>query len=130
MHKRFAPLLLSVVAALFISACSGGMNIMDLQTPYTTASSDATLKSVGRTIITASAYQGWDVDVQGPGQIIATRHHAGRIAKVKITYTNDSFNIRYLDSDNLGYDGNSISSTYDEWVEDLRDEIQRRLSEL
>lgn len=126
MRKIFIPILLSVVAAFFISACSS-TNYMDLQTPFNAASSNATLKSVGRTIITASAFQGWNVDVEGPGQIIATRHHAGRIAKVKITYTTNSFNIRYLDSDNMGYDGNSISRTYDEWVQDLQFAIQDRL---
>lgn len=130
MHKRLVPMLFILAAALFMSACSGGTDYMNLQTPFSTASSNATLESVGRTIITASAYKGWNIESQGPGQIIATRHHAGRIAKVKITYTNNSFNIHYLDSDNMDYDGNSISSTYDEWVEDLQDEIQRRLSDL
>lgn len=130
MQKRFIPMLMSLVAALLISACSTGMNTMDLQTPFSTSTSNATLSSVGRTIITASAFKGWNVRSQSPGQIIASRHHAGHVAKVKITYTTDSFTISYLDSDNFGYHDGSISSLYDDWVEELRDEIKNRLSEL
>lgn len=130
MSKRLVPFLLCIVAALLISSCGGGSDILDLRTPFSTSSSGATLDNVGRTIITASAYKGWQPQVAGPGRIIASRHYAGRVAKVAISYTSNSFNITYIDSDNLGYNGKSISSTYSDWVEDLRDEIKRRLSNL
>lgn len=128
MHKRFILVFLSMVIAITISSCSS--NIMDVNTHFSTASSGASLHRIGRTIITASAFKGWQPRVAGPGRIIASRHHAGRVAKVTISYTTDSFKITYLDSDNLGYNGNSISSTYADWVEELRNEIKRRLSEL
>ena len=114
---------------LFAGGCGGG-SILDARSPFSTASQHATLDSVGRTIITASAFKGWKPTVAGEGHIIATRRHAGRMAKVDITYDTASFEIAYLDSDNMQYDGKSISSTYNQWVDDLREEIKTRLSQL
>lgn len=128
MHKRFIPVFLTMVIAISISSCSS--NALDVNTTFSTASSGATLDRIGRTIITASAFKGWRPQIAGPGRIIASRHHAGRVAKVAISYTTNSFKITYLDSDNLGYNGKGISSTYVNWVDALREEIKRRLSAL
>lgn len=130
MTKRLVPLLLSLVAALSISSCGGGSDILNMRTSFSTASSGATLDNVGRTIITASSYKGWQPQVAGPGRIIAVRRHGGRSAKVSISYTSNSFTISYIDSDNMHYTGNSISSIYNDWVDELRGEIKRRLSAL
>lgn len=129
MGKRLFPLFLTMVLPLLLAGCGGGAGLQS-STQFSTASSNATLQQVGRTIITASAYQGWRPRIVGPGRITATRHHAGHLAKVSISYTTDSFTINYLDSDNMGYTGNSISSTYNDWIDDLRSEIKRRLSNL
>jgi hypothetical protein len=110
---------------LFAISCGGGTNILNVQSPYTTASSNASLERVQRTIITASAIKGWR-----PEHILATRRREGHVAKVDITYTSSSFNIRYVDSDNMAYNGQSISSVYTQWITELRDEIKRRLSRL
>ncbi|MEJ2452466.1 MAG: hypothetical protein P8047_17725, partial [Gammaproteobacteria bacterium] len=95
-----------------------------------TSSDNATLDRVSRQIITASAVKGWKPEYLGAGHISAVRRRAGHVAKVDIFYTTDSFQIKYKDSDNMDYDGTSISSVYGTWVEELRDEIKRRLSEL
>lgn len=129
MGKRVKALILSFVAAVLVSSCGGGSGL-DTSTQFTTASSNATLQNVGRTIATAAAYQGWQPRYTGPGSIVATRRHAGRIAKISITYTTNSFTIKYLNSDNMGYTGDSVSSTYQDWIDDLRSEIKRRLSAL
>lgn len=128
MGARLIPLFLTIAVTLLVTSCGGGS--VNSSTQFSTASSHATLEQVGRTIITASAYQGWQPKIAGPGRIIATRHHAGRMAKISISYTTDSFTIDYLDSDNMGYTGNSVSSTYSDWIDDLRSEIKRRLSNL
>lgn len=129
MGKQLIPLSLIVVVALMVTSCGGGSGL-ESSTQFSTASANATLEQVGRTIINASAYRGWQPQIAGPGRIIATRHHAGRVAKVSISYTTDSFTIDYLDSDNMGYTGQSISSTYDNWIDELRTEIKSRLSNL
>lgn len=130
MFNRFFLIMFFCVSVVSISACGGGTNILNVQSTFTTATTNAPLESVTRTIITASAVKGWKPEVAGPGHIIATRRRSGHVAKVDITYTSDSFNINYLDSDNLEYDGKTISSVYSQWVNELRDEIKRRLSEL
>jgi len=130
MPKRFLSVIFCCAFVLTISGCGGQINILDVQSPYSTASSNASLEQVKRTIITASAFKGWQPALGNPGHILASRRHAGRDAKVDITYTESSFNIKYVDSDNMDYNGRTISPVYAEWVEDLRDEIKRRLSQL
>lgn len=130
MFCRIIPAVLICVFVLSISGCGGGGSILDLQSPFSMASQTASLDQVQRTIITACGAAGWSPSLGNAGHVLAYRRQAGRIAKVDITYTNSSFNIRYLDSDNMGYDGKSVSSTYSQWVGDLRDEIKHRLSQL
>ena len=130
MLNRSLPVALLCAFILSAVGCGGGTGILNMQTPYTTATKDASLDNVARTIITASAYKGWKPEIAGPGHITATRRHAGRAAKVDISYTSNSFNIQYLDSDNMQYTGTSISPVYEQWVEELQDEIKRRLSAL
>jgi hypothetical protein len=130
MFNRILPVSLFCAFVLIISGCGGGMNILDIQSPISTASRNASLDSVARTIITASAFKGWQPEVSGEGHITATRHHTGHVAKVDITFTTESFNISYLDSDNMGYNGKTISPVYAQWVKELRDEIKRRLAKL
>ncbi len=130
MPKRFLPAALCCAFILTVSGCGGGADILDVQSPFSTASSNASLEQVKRTIITAVATEGWQPSLGGPGHILAYRRHQGRVAKVDITYTSSSFDIKYVDSDNMAYNGKSISAVYVEWVEELRDEIKRRLSQL
>lgn len=131
MPNRALPTSLFCVFILMASGCGGGgSGILNVQSSYSTQSNQASLENVKRTIITASAVKGWKPTLGKNGHILATRRRAGHVAKVDISYTSDSFNIKYLDSDNMGYDGESISSVYSHWVKDLRNEIKRRLSRL
>jgi hypothetical protein len=131
MFNRLLSTAFFCLFTLIASGCGGGnANILDLHSPINVRSGNATLENVARTIITASAIKGWQPEVAGEGHIIATRHHTGHVAKVNITYTSESFNITYLDSDNLEYNGKTISPVYHQWVKELRDEIKRRLSKL
>lgn len=129
LNRSLATSLFSMFV-LFAVGCGGGTTILNLQSSYSTGSSNVSLARVQRTIITASAVKGWRPELGDPGHIIATRRRAGHVAKVDITYTDSSFNIRYVDSDNMEYTGNGISSVYANWVKDLRNEIKRRLSRL
>jgi len=130
MLNRIPLLLLFSAFALFVSGCGGGAGVMDVKSSFSTSSDKATLDQVGRKIITASAVKGWKPRLASAGHIIASRRRSGYVAKIDIFYTSDRFEIKYKDSDNMGYDGHSISSVYGDWVSDLSDEIKRRLSEL
>jgi len=130
MLNRTLSTLLFCIFVLFAIGCGGGANILNMQSPYRTASGNASLENVKRTIITASAVKGWRPELGNAGHIIATRRRSGHVAKVDITYTSSSFNIRYADSDNMDYNGQNISPVYTQWVKELRDEIKRRLSRL
>lgn len=129
MSSRTLSVLVCCVFVVALSACGGG-SILNDQSSFSTASQNATLDQVKRTIITASAIKGWRPKLGSPGHILAYRRSSGKTAKVDISYTTSSFNIKYVDSDNMGYTGSSISSTYTDWVDELSDEIKERLSRL
>jgi len=119
-----------IIYAFIVAGCGGGAGILDVKSSFSPANDNATLEQVSRKIITASAVKGWKPEYLAAGHISAVRRRSGHVAKVDIFYTTSSFQIKYKDSDNMDYSGTSISSTYGDWVEELRDEIKRRLSEL
>jgi hypothetical protein len=120
MPYQFLRIALCCLFVISVSSCGGG-GILNDQSSFSTASQNASLEQVKRTIITASATKGWHPSLGNPGHILASRRHAGRVAKIDITYTTTSFNIKYVDSDNMQYTGSSISSVYTQWVDELRD---------
>lgn len=92
---------------------------------------------------------GWRVEPAGPGHIIATLVvRARHTAVVDITYSRESYSIKYKNSDNLGYrasdtsrpmidDTGSVTSSkepvihpnYNKWVQRLNDAIFRELQQ-
>jgi len=129
MLKQLASVTL-IFCVLVVAGCGGGAGILDVKSSFSPSNDNATLDQVSRKIITASAVKGWKPEYLAAGHISAVRRRSGHVAKVDIFYTTSSFQIKYNDSDNMGYSGTSISSIYGEWVGELREEIKRRLSEL
>jgi hypothetical protein len=130
MLNKIIPILFLSASVFTMASCGGGGSALNMQSEIRVPANKANSATISRTIITACAVQGWKPQVSGANQIDATRRKSGHVAKIRIHYTSESFNIKYVDSDNMNYTGNSISSLYSEWVEDLSNEIKRRLSAL
>lgn len=70
---------------------------------------------------------GWQINPQGPGKaegILVLRDHR---AVVDITYDTKSYSITYKDSSNLNYDGKTIHSNYNGWIQNLDKAIRKQL---
>lgn len=83
--------------------------------------------TVRNAIIRAGHQHGWRMRIIKRGQILATMKREGYMAKTVIRYSPRKYSIKYKDSSNLRYDGNNIHSFYNEWVEQLDDEIKTQL---
>ena len=66
---------------------------------------------------------GWAMEDAGPGLIRSTLNLRTHQAVVDIPYDRQRFSIQYARSDNLGYDGSSIHSNYNGWVQRLEQTI-------
>jgi hypothetical protein len=65
------------------------------------------------------AAQGWVIESRAPGLLRGTLNRRDQQAVVDIPYDARRFSIRYARSANLNYDGTSISSNYNSYVQRL-----------
>ena len=92
------------------------------------ASKAVSMADVEMAIRRAGHGLGWQIVPQGPGKaegILVLRDHR---AVVNITYDTKNYSITYKDSSNLNYDGKTIHSNYNGWVQNLDKAIRAQLS--
>ena len=92
------------------------------------ASKAVSLADVEQAIRRAGHGLGWQIVPQGPGRaegVLVLRDHR---AVVNITYDTKTYSIVYKDSSNLQYDGKTIHSNYNGWIQNLDKAISRELS--
>ena len=92
------------------------------------ASKAVSMADVEMAIRRAGHGLGWQIVPQGPGKaegILVLRDHR---AVVNITYDTKNYSITYKDSSNLYYDGKTIHSNYNGWVQNLDKAIRAQLS--
>lgn len=85
---------------------------------------------VGQAIIRAGNSLGWQMKQAKPGTIIGTIHLRKHMAQVEITYNAKAYSINYKDSAELKYDGSTIHSNYNGWVQNLNRAILTQFSSL
>ena len=73
---------------------------------------------------------GWQIVPQGPGRAEGTLVLRDHRAVVNISYDTKNYSITYKDSSNLQYDGKTIHSNYNGWVQNLDKAISKELSAL
>ena len=63
-----------------------------------------------------------------PGNILATLNLRTHMAQVDVSFDTKAYSIQYKDSTNLNYNGTSIHSNYNGWVQNLDKSIRTQLS--
>lgn len=130
MRPPFAPLLLSIAAA-GLSGCSGGT---PLYAPPESSFITQPITRVEKAIYKACADRGWIASKKSAHLIVATLQLRKHTAVVHITYDTDSYSIRYVSSENLGYrkhsDGReTIHPNFNAWLKNLSVDIGKNLAE-
>lgn len=129
MNKVSRVLVVCALAAV-VAACRAVPvnNVTD--TPLAASSAKTQVSDVSEVIRRAGASLGWQMKEVAPGYIVATLALRTHVAVVDVRFDADSYSISYKDSTNLKYNGSTIHSNYNGWVENLSNAIKAQSSTL
>lgn len=117
-----------IILSLLLISCRT-TSILNIENePFSLSSTQKSdLASITHNIIKAGDGLGWKMTKIKPGHIVATLYLRKHMAKVDITYSNERYSISYKDSRELKYDGDSIHSNYNGWVQNLSNAISTQV---
>ena len=95
-----------------------------------TGKTNASLEDIQKAIVRAGASLGWNMSSVRPGLMTGTLHLRKHVAVVEVRYDTKNYSILYKDSQNLGYNGSTIHSNYNGWIQNLNRAIQTQLTTL
>ena len=118
-----------VIATSLLIACKRQDIVYDvIDAPVVTTSKNYTVEQMRNAIIRAGQSLGWRVQNSGKQRLRATLFVRDHMAQVMINYNWRAYSIRYENSRNLEYEGDSIHRNYNSWVRNLDNRIQSELS--
>lgn len=126
MVKRFSAYVMA--AAFVLLAGCRSAPVYDVVASPVLTSKPVSMANVESAIIGAGTGLGWRMVAQSPGQMEGTLTLRDHRAIVIVTYDTKSYSIKYKDSTNLSYDGKSIHSNYNGWVQNLDKAIRSNLA--
>lgn len=125
--KIRAYLLVALVAiAALATACTAQVSQVE-NAPVTSTTGNVTMEQVRNAIIQSGVSLGWQMKEVEPGHIVGTLFLRNHMAQVDIPYNTKAYSIQYKNSSNLKYDGTTIHSRYNVWVEHLNRAIKNHL---
>jgi len=116
--------------ALLVVGCRASTQIYDVQNAPVVASRALSMTEVEQSIRVAGAGLGWQMVPRGAGSVEGTLLLRTHRAVVDIKYDTKSYSIKYKDSSNLQYDGSTIHSNYNGWIQNLERAIRGAVSAL
>ena len=124
-------ILLVFALALLLGACRTAPVIYEVKdATVTTNVPNASKEDVRKAIMRAGAGLGWQMADNGPNAMIGTLLLRTHKAVVDIPYSATQYSITYKDSTNLNYNGKSIHSNYNGWIQNLDKAIRAQLTTL
>ncbi len=123
-----------IFAIIFIAALLGACRtatILEVK-DATVVSNAANLskEDVRKAIVRAGGSLGWQLKDNGPDAMIGTLALRDHVAVVDIPYSAKQYSITYKSSTNLNYDGTTIHSNYNGWIQNLHKAINIQLNTL
>ena len=116
--------------ALLVVGCRASIPIYEVQNAPVVASRALSMTEVEQSIRVAGAGLGWQMVPRGPGSMEGTLALRDHRAIVDINFDTKSYSIKYKDSSNLQYDGSTIHSNYNGWIQNLERAIRGAVSAL
>lgn len=129
MSQVVRALLLGLVLAASVAGCRTAP-VLNVENAPVVANKTPTMQDVQSAITRAGAALGWKIEPVKPGLMQGTLNLRTHTAVVEIPYSTTAFSIRYKDSANLNYTGDSIHSNYNGWVQNLEKGIVAQLKNL
>lgn len=131
MNRKLVLTLAIAIVTLALAGCPHQAPVYNVNNAtIATAVDNVSAEQVRKAIIRAGGGLGWVIKDAGPGELEGTLHLRSHTAKVSIPYSTKSYSIIYKDSVDLDYNGETIHSNYNGWIQNLQREIQAQLSKL
>ena len=126
MKKLFKASALLLFSTLIITGC-GTSRIYNV--PQHKVSHKTSSETVYKAIRSAGQSLGWNIQKVKPGVAQGKLNLRSHVAVVQIKYTNSSYSIRYVRSQNLKYNAKkqTIHGNYNGWIQNLEKAIDVRL---
>ena len=124
------PIGLVLVMALLALASCRSAPVRNVDQALLMAPLDVTLEEVTTGIVRAGALRDWRMTEIAPGHLVAEIEVRGRHrAAADVFFDTRVFSIQYRYSENLNFDARRglIHPNYNEWVMNLRSDIQREM---
>jgi hypothetical protein len=127
--RKFSAILLVVMA---FSACSRTEPVYNVEADAIPVSAQQKLSSeqVGKLIAKAALDKGWSVKEVKPGLMHCTMKWRDHSATIDIKYSKHSYSIELDSSQNLKEEDGKIHRKYNQRIQKLQDEIDKRLSQI
>lgn len=127
---RKVPLLAIVVVGAVLLASCRSSPIYNVERSTFNTTEQPSVEQVTQAIQRAGTSLGWQMEVERPGLILGTLNIRSHQAVVEIPYDTQGFAIQYQDSTNLNYDGDTIHTNYNGWIQNLERRIRTEVSTL
>ena len=118
-------LTLAVAGIIACSACSSYTK--PLYTPSTIITSTCTNDQVKEAILDSLIGRKWLVDSNSGNTIDASLYKGDIVVRIEINYSNSSYSINYISSQNMKAQDGVIHNKYNHWVNNLDNDIRYRL---
>lgn len=126
MPRNISRILLVLAFAGALAACRTAPVYNVENDAFTTTA--PSLDAAAKMIRGAGASLGWQMQDKGPGHIQGNLPIRSHLAVVDINFDVERYSIRYKDSKNLKYDGSTIHTNYNGWIQNLQNAITARSS--
>jgi uncharacterized lipoprotein NlpE involved in copper resistance len=131
MNRKLIITLAIAVVTLALAGCPHQAPVYNVNNAtVVTNVNNVSSEQVRQAIIRAGGGLGWIITEVGPGELEGTLNLRSHTAKVSIPYSTKSYSIIYKDSVDLDYNGETIHSNYNGWVQNLQKAIQVQLTQL
>ncbi|MNG89843.1 hypothetical protein D3C79_487230 [compost metagenome] len=118
-------ILTGVFAAVLASGCAGTAPVQNINQTITGNHSEA---QVRQAILYAGINRGWIMNPTSESMIDGKIVLRGHSADIHITYSTNSYQIKYVGSSNMDAEEGKIHSNYNRWVANLNKDIQLELA--
>jgi hypothetical protein len=126
MTRTILKFVIPCVVLLFVGCRAAP--VYNVSSAPVVAVKSVTLQDVEKAIMRAGVGLGWQMMPRQPGKmegVLVLRTHR---AVVDITYDTAAYSIKYKGSTDMQYDGSSIHSNYNGWIQNLDKAIRAQLT--
>lgn len=119
---------LTLILLVTVAGCAAPIYNVDSAPVTTSSAKQLSTAQVREAIVRAGASLGWIMKDAGPNSLVGTLHLRSHTAVVNIPYSEKSYSIKYVSSENLNAANGKIHKNYNGWISNLTRAIEVQLA--